>query len=167
MDYKEEYQKALERAKKGLPIDEVFPELKESEDERILRTIIRGFETWKGNGNLTFNNTNVDDILAYLKKQKEQQAAGWLDGDMKEARENLIVCCRDWELGVDTTLLPIVATRAKYFLEHLQKPAKWSEEDKEMLDAMIAIVSNSLYEPLCPREGMIAWLKALPERFNI
>ena len=28
MDFKEEYQKALERAKKGLPIDEVFPELK-------------------------------------------------------------------------------------------------------------------------------------------
>jgi len=42
-----------------------------------------------------------------------------------------------------------------------QKPAEWSEEDKEMLDAMIDIVSNSLYEPLCPREGMLAWLKSL------
>lgn len=48
-----------------------------------------------------------------------------------------------------------------------QRPADWSAEDEEMLDAMIDIVSNSLYEPLCPREGMIAWLKALPERFNI
>ena len=43
----------------------------------------------------------------------------------------------------------------------LCKPAEWSEEDKEMLDAMIDIVSNSLYEPLCPREGMLAWLKFL------
>lgn len=38
---------------------------------------------------------------------------------------------------------------------------EWSEEDEEMLDAMIDIVSNSLYEPLCPREGMLAWLKSL------
>ena len=48
-------------------------------------------------------------------------------------------------------------------LEYMKpvKSAEWSEEDKEMLDAMIDIVSNSLYEPLCPREGMLAWLKSL------
>lgn len=48
-----------------------------------------------------------------------------------------------------------------------QKPVEWSEADEEMLDAMIDIVSNSLYEPLCPREGMLAWLKNLPERFSL
>ena len=42
-----------------------------------------------------------------------------------------------------------------------QQSAKWSDKDEEILDAMIDIVSNSLYEPLCPREGMLAWLKAL------
>jgi len=46
----------------------------------------------------------------------------------------------------------------KYMKPNMQE---WSEEDKEMLDAMIDIVSNSLYEPLCPREGMLAWLKSL------
>lgn len=49
----------------------IFPEYAESEDERMLKTIIRGFESWKGNGNVRFNNTNVDDILAYLEKLKE------------------------------------------------------------------------------------------------
>lgn len=82
MDYKEKYEQALERAKnlyagvhKGCKevIDNIFPELAESEDERMLLTIIRGFESWKGNGNMKFNNTNVDDILAYLEKQKEPQ----------------------------------------------------------------------------------------------
>ena len=40
------YEEALERAKKGLPIDEVFPELKESEDERI-RIVKGGLPTSK------------------------------------------------------------------------------------------------------------------------
>lgn len=45
-----------------------------------------------------------------------------------------------------------------------EQPAEWSDADEEMLDAMIDIVSNSLYEPLCPREGMLAWLKSLRPR---
>lgn len=86
MDYVKKYNEALELAKEKKEIasrngaditvkflEEIFPELAESEDERMLRTIIRGFENWKGNGNMTFNNTNVDDILAYLEKQKEQE----------------------------------------------------------------------------------------------
>lgn len=43
----------------------------------------------------------------------------WNATDMKEARENLISCCYDWERGMKTTLLPIVAVRARYFLEHI------------------------------------------------
>lgn len=46
------------------------------------------------------------------------------------------------------------------------QPAEWSDEDEEILDAMIDIVSNSLYEPLCPREGMLAWLKSIKNRGN-
>lgn len=45
-----------------------------------------------------------------------------------------------------------------------EKPSDWSAADEEMLDAMIDIVANSLYEPLCPREGMLIWLKALRSR---
>jgi len=45
-----------------------------------------------------------------------------------------------------------------------EKSSDWSAEDEEMLDAMIDIVANSLYEPLCPREGMLAWLNAIRSR---
>lgn len=45
-----------------------------------------------------------------------------------------------------------------------EKSSDCSAEDEEMLDAMIDIVANSLYEPLCPREGMLTWLKALRSR---
>lgn len=89
MDYEKAYKAALEKARKkhnstyhpsagpsgvylnNADLEEIFPELKESEDERMLRVIIRGFENWKSHGNLTFNNTDVDDILAYLERQKE------------------------------------------------------------------------------------------------
>lgn len=84
MDYEKEYKEALERAKRlrdskyqtmnaKRVAEEIFPVLAESEDERMLRTIIRGFENWQSHGNLTFNNTSVDDILAYLEKQKPVQ----------------------------------------------------------------------------------------------
>lgn len=43
----------------------------------------------------------------------------------------------------------------------LYKPAEWSEEDEKLLDAMIDMATNSLYEPLCPRGKMIVWLKSL------
>jgi len=38
---------------------------------------------------------------------------------------------------------------------------EWSEKDEEMFDAMIDIISNSLYEPLCPRDEMLSWFKSL------
>lgn len=70
MDYKEEYQKALERAKKGLPIDEVFPELKESEDERIREQIVQVLieHDWS----VTYK-VRRGDCIAWLEKQKERE----------------------------------------------------------------------------------------------
>jgi len=47
----------------------------------------------------------------------------------------------------------------KYYVHPVKQ--EWSEEDEEMFDAMIDIISNSLYEPLCPRDEMLAWLKKM------
>ena len=69
---------------KSLPVYEALrtlvPELAESEDERMLQTIIRGFENCKRNGMEIFNNTKIDDILVYLEKQKEI-GIQWLKSD--------------------------------------------------------------------------------------
>lgn len=51
----------------------LVPELKEIGYDRMREQIIRGFENWKSNGNLTFNNLRVDDILAWFEKEKEQK----------------------------------------------------------------------------------------------
>lgn len=103
-----------------------------------------------------------------------KKPAEWSDTDMKEARANLISVCRDWECGRQTTLLPIVAVRARYFLEHLTepKPAEWSKEDERMLSRCVKSIetskqfadSNTFNEA---KDKEKEWLKSLPERLNL
>ena len=146
------YEEALERARKGMPIDEVFPELKESEDERIRKALIRFFKNTHDWVNLKYDG---NEIVAYLEKQKEQKPI---------ISDEAI---RDGVAHFGITQYQINNWLKKHINVVEQQPAEWSKEDEEMLDAMIDIVSNSLYEPLCPREGMLAWLKFLPEKIQL
>ena len=91
MDYKEKYEMALERAKKfieGNPlvqnlntwIKETFPELKESEDEKVRKALIENFKWFCGDYPETTkwgkdDNLLVKDIIAWLEKQGEQKPA--------------------------------------------------------------------------------------------
>lgn len=74
MNYEKAYKEALERARQSLThpdvpgfmrVDVIFPELKESEDERIREDIIRVF---KGELNYTFEEDN-NKYIAWLEKQ--------------------------------------------------------------------------------------------------
>ena len=68
------YEEALERARQGLPIDKIFPELYESEDERIRNLIYCLIRDRTDNRKLLeHNGVSVDDALAYLERQKEQK----------------------------------------------------------------------------------------------
>ena len=57
-------------------IEYIFPELKESEDEKIRKALIDGFTVMKESKNCgkTFSNHNipVSDIIAWLEKQGEK-----------------------------------------------------------------------------------------------
>ena len=74
MNYEEKYNKALERAKKfeekygGDYAGYIFPELAESEDERIRRKMLEHF---RSKTKETWCNMPVKNIIAYLEKQKE------------------------------------------------------------------------------------------------
>lgn len=85
------YEEALERAKKGLPIDEVFPELKEDEDERIRKALIDGIRQIRCKNGVT-----QEQMLAWLEKQKP------------------VKCCKD-------TLLEWAKLVLKYQEEELAK----------------------------------------------
>lgn len=90
MDYEKAYKTALERAKKWyyapnadkIPtyanrvIEEIFPELQESEDEKIKEILIDYFKTYKKQeecGIKTFFGIPTDNIIAWLEKQGEKK----------------------------------------------------------------------------------------------
>ena len=84
MNYKEKYDKALERMKSWAKGEHpecfseaqkvaefIFPELKESEDERIRKTIYNCVK-WFGFDSHYFKNVSQEECLAWLEKQGEQ-----------------------------------------------------------------------------------------------
>ena len=74
MDYKKAYKEALERAKQGKPIDEVFPELAGSEDERIRENLIDFLKSPFVNENIT--DEKVTPWIAWLEKKKVNPYSG-------------------------------------------------------------------------------------------
>ena len=64
------YEEALERARAGKPIDEVFPELKESEDERIRKGLVHYILYEAGN---LLDEETEHKFIGWLERQKEQK----------------------------------------------------------------------------------------------
>ena len=95
MDYEKKYNEALEQAKRlydGLDgyssnrkvLEEIFPELRESEDETIIEGFRRLLDGIKRKGGLTLNKVPLDKCYAWLEKQKEQKPADWSEDDERK-----------------------------------------------------------------------------------
>ena len=80
MDYEKRYKEALNKAKELMKtsvafdrftIEHIFPELKESKDEKIRKVLVDYFKRYKEEecGIKTFYGIPADDILAWLEKQ--------------------------------------------------------------------------------------------------
>lgn len=104
------------------------------------------------------------DVQEYLKEQKPAVQKRTLKD---EAERFLNVLSETPYNNTPITNAQVIVKELITFLESPEKynpnhiSAEWSEEDEEMLDAMVDMVSNSLYEPLCPRNKMLTWLKSL------
>lgn len=93
MNYEQKYKNALLRASKlrvqnpfdtvGQMVEHIFPELKESEDERIQKSLIKAFGTI---GKKDWGGLIVRDILAWLEKQRDYDR---LIEEMKKRKELL------------------------------------------------------------------------------
>lgn len=138
MDYKEEYQKALERAKRGLPIDEVFPELKEGEDERIMKEII-GYLTHRAEATAFVSESeDCERWATYLEKHKEQKPAEWSEED-EEMIDRICAHLEFIEAGCDSDVKEKLEKRIKWMrrLKFLRPPFKPSKEQMDMLRAVL------------------------------
>lgn len=143
MDYEKAYKEARERAKaflgKGfrgedLLVECVFPELKESEDERIRENIISWLKNIEGQ---TIPINEYNSALAWLEKQgeqKEQQPAEWSE-DIKNWKNIVYYVLKEWNgIGqyLDNPELDEIAKelQKRYgYVSHIDT-SKWSEEDE-------------------------------------
>jgi len=148
-------------------IETIFPELKESEDERVRKAIINVFGSHKDYE--VFFGVSVTDILAWLEKQGEQKPVELPKGedygiDGLYAAIDILkktlgkVDGYQTDDGILEHKCAITAVKKLYN----QKPAWWSEEDETMLERVIKFI------PQCMTahgyNEYINWLKSLKER---
>lgn len=121
----------------------IFPELKESDDERIRKHLISLFEKFVTLGVANECETSeikIDNILSWLEKQNE------------------LVEMNPTEF--DTRLQALIDTK--------QNKPVWSEEDEKMLDIILNDINyaqkNFSDSKLIPYSRKINWLKSLKDR---
>ena len=96
MEYEKKYKEALERAKKYklkedlIITQDIFPELAESEDEKIRKALIKFFALSDDNADYQCCGVHYKDIVAWLEKQ-EQKEYGWSEESDDDAWLNDIV----------------------------------------------------------------------------
>ena len=127
-------------------IETLFPELAESEDEKIRQFLIHEV-TETSDKFMSYRNMNKKDVLAWLEKQGEQKPA-WSEEDVKIALRT------EYEKG-----------RADAIAE---MQMEWSEEDEKILEIITSVLQVNFesterfsgYEEYM-NVDLINWLKSL------
>ena len=178
MDYEKMYREALERANFAYKdedrhlkatLERIFPELRESDDEKIRKELINFFSKGAEYDSST-NGIKDRNIIAWLEKQGEQKSA-W----NKEDNKNLNSV--EWIIENSENLNEVFETIdspeyiKKYFIDWLKslkyrfqpKPKQeWSEEDERMLGKCIDAASG-YYSPE-DKQSIKDWLESLKDR---
>lgn len=165
-------------------MNEIFPELKESEDEKIRKEIINYFEH---HPNIIVKRERKSDYIAWLEKRGESDETkakmflinkGYpIDANgtfpTYEEMYNIIkkglekqgeLIKDDDEIVSNEDGLIADTIRYKNEKQGEKKPA-WSEEDVAMLDSAIAFVEHSAFTTIGKgKNNVIAWLKNLKDK---
>ncbi len=140
MDYEKKYKAVLEQARDYYnrvqtdyarkELENIFPELRESEDERIRKGIIEIIKAVSGpDCDVYLDEKKQEKYLAWLEKQKEQNPVEKQDysglNDLERAIHRGFLCA-----GVENVPATIIKETAQDCLAHM--PA-WSEEDEKKM----------------------------------
>lgn len=177
--YEQKYKAALEwmqgmydglHGKTKEEAEKYFTELKESEDERIRKTIIRFFkdqyskETEMYDGSVT-----VGKAIAWLEKQ----------GEHKDyyTKQELVDMGFSFTLNGDIVTPDKMMEDMKKYLAWLEKqgekePAEWSDKDENMLKSIIATCELAEQDrDSSPAKHLLEmqtnWLKSLKQRIHV
>ena len=168
MDYKEKYERALEYMCKVYPTlnaadkvdaEHYFPELKESEDERVRKALLSEFISLQSKG-YKFAGLEGEDIINWLEKPGEQNSVKWHSED----EQSLNACLgyipdeflRRWLKNV---------IHVKY-----DKPAdtEWNWEDEIRLTNIIIMLKEGASHHFIKDDitKAVDWLKFLRKRMK-
>jgi hypothetical protein len=127
-------------------LEVLFPELKESEDEKIRKEIVSAINIYCSEYH---RGTKVrNDMLAWLEKQGEQKPYG--------QRQECVDCQFNYAGECKGSC---AMKRGK------QKPTEWSEEDDSNLERAIWYVENPA--PKVVKDSiLVEWLKSLKDRYT-
>ena len=124
----------------------LIPELRESEDERIIQFFAElATDACGGPGQEYYEELglNYDKVMAWLEKQKEQKPIEDVAKDITKNKESATKFLKSAGIMDDNGEL------AKMYRSE-QKPAEWSEEDEKILDSLIRLYSIEYSEYVCP-----------------
>ena len=137
MDYEKAYKEALERASRikdyntiATPqetAESIFPELKESEDERIRKELIQFIEDYPEM--LPNGRYSRFDFFAWLQKQREPKLMEWSEEDEKNLRQ-CIEIVGGYEIDYDNA-----NPHYSNWLKSLRPQKHWKPQ-KEQLEAL-------------------------------
>lgn len=181
MNYEEKYKEALEWMRSIYPTmqgadkedaEHYFPELRESEDERIRKEIIELVHFFYCSSSVYEHHVSEDDMIAWLEKQGEKKPS-WSEEDeriLNKIQDNLR------EFYVNKKGYPYVAEPdspemmennwLKFLKDRLQPQPKqeWSEEDIEiikMIEDCLSFYKMTHCVTLPSVETCIEWLKSI------
>lgn len=183
MDYEKAYKEALAKAKETInyykehnrgdeasieDLEEIFPELKESEDEKIRKGIIDFL--WKEKIFLQEAHSSVENNPKY---RFVMDAIAWLE-KQKTVGEIVERCKNSWyNEGKITGMLEGLTDDEKYqqgWHDALEKQGEkkptWSEDDEEFNNDIIKYFSDLDYSLSNDEDDVINWLKSLKERLS-
>ena len=173
MDYKEKViallnSQELSKEQKEM-LETIFPELKESEDERIRKWLLNFVQGIPDEGlDFHFYNLNKEQVIAWLEKQSEKPK--WTEEDSSMQ----LMLMRDIEQvsfiskeGKDERIMWLnkLDDRFHQNTNDIQK-SKWTEEDEENLKSIDIVLFEDKTMPQEKYWDMITWLKSLKQRIK-
>lgn len=173
MDYEKEYKKLKAGIKNAYlyaqtdstkaVLETIFPELCESEDERVRKALIRFHKS-----TIDIDGIKGDEIVSWLEKQDEmskkcptsvqnEQKPAWSEDDSEE-----------FDIAIETLKEAGQFSSAKWLKsikDRIQPKQEWSEEDDKMLHTIIADFKSFSHNNTSTLEShfnkCIDWLKSL------
>lgn len=189
------YDEALERArnlhKDATDMEEgifakqceiIFPELRESEDEKIRGDIISLVnEFWERIGSINPEYSSRSSMIDWLEKQKftqkdvddawlkgicdakdelEKKKPAWSEED-EEMCQNILECLRNGWRKLPTDIL-----KYESWLKSLRPQPKqeWSEEDERLLSKLQLYVDMECFDRECNGQDLLDWLRCIKQR---